>query len=373
MKFTVSSTELLKHLQICGGAINANPVMPILEDFNFSIQNNFLTITASDLETSITSSLEVMSDSDGKIAIPGRILIDTLKALPQQPITFRVDENYGVQITSSFGKYKLAGENPEEYPEIPEPEAVDTVSMPCKSLINGINKTIFAASNDEMRAAMSGVFFQVDFDKITLVATDAHKLVRFIYSGLSNELSTTFIIPKKSLILLKNSLPDIGTVTIAFNKANAFFKFNDIQMSCRLIDSKYPDFKTVIPVNNELLLTIPRTDFLNSLKRIAIYANKTTNQVVFNIKEEELTVSTQDLDFSNEASETIPCRFEGAEDEEFLIAFNAKFLVEMLGVLESDEVQIELSLPNRPGILLPTENEDNETIMMLVMPVMLSR
>ncbi len=373
MKFTVSSTELLKHLQICGGAINPNPVIPILEDFKFSIRSNFLTITASDLETSITTSLEVMSDKDGDIAIPGRILIDTLKALPQQPITFRVDENFGVQITSSFGKYKLAGENPDEYPEIPEPEAVDTVSMPCRSLINGINKTIFATSNDELRAAMSGVFFQVDFDKITLVATDAHKLVRYIYSGITTETSTTFIIPKKSLVLLKNSLPDTGNVSIAFNNANAFFKFNDVQMSCRLIDSKYPDFKAVIPVDNELLLTIPRTDFLSSLKRIAIYANKTTNQVVFNIKEKELTVSAQDLDFSNEASETISCNFDGSSDEEFVIAFNAKFLIEMLGVLESDDVKIELSLPNRPGILLPTENDDNEAIMMLVMPVMLTR
>ncbi len=372
MKFTVSSTELLKHLQICGGAINPNPVIPILEDFKFSIRSNFLTLTGSDLETSITSSLEVMSDKDGDIAIPARILIDTLKALPQQPITFRVDDNFGIQITSSFGKYKLAGENADEYPEIPEPEEVDTVTMPTRSLINGINKTIFAASNDEMRAAMSGVFFQVDFDKITLVATDAHKLVRYVYSDISTETSTTFIIPKKSLILLKNSLPNTGSVTIAFNNANAFFKFNDIQMSCRLIDSKYPDFKAVIPVDNELLLTIPRTDLLSSLKRIAIYANKTTNQVIFDIKKEELTITAQDLDFSNEASETIPCNFDENAGE-FIIAFNAKFLIEMLSVLESDDAKIELSLPNRPGILLPSDNEDNESIMMLLMPVMLTR
>ncbi len=370
MKFSVSSAELLKRLQIVGGAIGSNPVLPILEDFLFTIDNNQLKIAATDLETSITTGIEVMADGDGSVAVPARILLDTLKALPQQPITFTInDENYGIEITSAYGKYKLAGENGTDFPQIPEPDEVDTVTIPAKMLQQGINKTLFATSNDELRPSMTGVYFQVDFSKLIMVATDAHKLVKYVFADMNSEISTNFIVPKKALNLLKNALPPGDDITLAFNKANAFFSFGDTSMVCRLIDAKYPEYNAVIPVDNPNVLTVSRTDFQNSLKRIAIYANKTTNQVILKIADGNLTISAQDLDFSNEATEQMACTYEG---EPLEIGFNARFLIEMLGVLESDEVQLEMSKPTRAGILLPNEKTDKEEILMLVMPVMLN-
>lgn len=370
MKFSVSSADLLKQLQIAAGSIAQNTVLPILEDFLFTISNNKLQIAATDLETSITTELDVKADSNGSIAVPAKILLETLKALPQQPITFNIDDsNFGIEITSSYGKYRLAGESGKDFPKIPEPDAVDTVSMPGKVLSQGINKTLFATSTDELRTAMTGVYFQVDFDKLTMVATDAHKLVKYTYNSLSSDVSTSFIVPKKALNLLKGAVPDGEDVQLAFNKANAFFTFGNTHLVCRLIDAKYPDYNAVIPVDNPNLLSLPRVDFQNSLKRIAIYANKTTNQVVLNINDGSLTVSAQDLDFSNEATEQLACTYEG---EPLVIGFNAKFLIEMLGVITSDEIKMELSTPTRAGILLPSEEPDEERILMLVMPVMLS-
>ncbi len=359
MKFSVSSTELLKQLQIASGAIGSNPVLPILEDFLFKIENKQLTIAATDLETSIATSIEVLADDDFSIAVPAKILLDTLKALPQQPITFTVNpDNFGIEITSSYGKYKLAGENGADFPNIPEADTVETVKLNSQYLLEAINKTVFATSGDELRPAMTGVYFQIEQNKLICVATDAHKLVKY----------TTH---QKALNLLKNALPASDAVTISFNKANAFFSFGNMHLVCRLIDARYPDYNAVIPVDNPNNMTVSRGDFQNSLKRIAIYANKTTNQVVLDVTDQSLTVSAQDLDFSNEATEQMTCTYEG---NPMRIAFNAKFLVEMLGVLDGDEIKMELSTPSRAGILTPVEAEPNinRDILMLVMPVMLN-
>jgi len=371
MKFSISSAELLKGLQVTGGTISSNPVLPILGDFLFTIENNQLTIAATDLEVSITTRLEVNADQDGRIAIPARILQETLKALPQQPVTFQVDEDsHSVEITSAYGKYKLAGESGEDFPKLPEPdEDMDSIALQSDTLGQSIHKTIFAATNDELRPAMMGVYFQVDLSKLTLAATDAHKLVKYTFNNMESNVSTSFIVPKKGLNLLRSILPAGEEVKMSFNRSNVFFEFGDTQLACRLIDARYPDYNAVIPVDNPNTLTVSREDFQNSLKRIVIYANKTTNQVVLNIKEGSLVISAKDLDFSNEATEQISCTYEG---EPVTIAFNAKFLVEMLGVLESDEVKMELSTPTRAGILLPAEEPEGEEILMLVMPVMLS-
>lgn len=371
MKFSVSSSDLQKKLSLAGGAISSNPVLPILEDFLFTIQGNQLTIAATDLEVSVTTSLEVNADGDGTVAVPAKILMDTLKALPQQPITFNVDEdNYGIEITSAYGKYKLAGENGEDYPDIPTPSEADEVSVSALSLLEGINKTLFATSTDELRPAMTGVYFQVDFSKLVMVATDAHKLVKYSLSDITGEVTSSFIVPKKALNLLKGALPSTDEqVAVTFDKSNAFFAFGDNKMACRLIDARYPDYNAVIPVDNPNELLISRTDLQQSLKRIVIYANKTTNQVILTIADGSLTVSAQDLDFSNEATEQLACTYSG---DPLTIGFNAKFLVEMLGVLEGEEIKLEMSTATRAGILLPTEQAGGQEIMMLVMPVMLS-
>ncbi len=372
MKFSVSSTELLKQLQIASGAIGSNPVLPILEDFLFKIENKQLTIAATDLETSIATTIEVLADDDFSVAIPAKILLDTLKALPQQPVTFTVnEENFGIEITSSYGKYKLAGENGADFPNIPEADTVETVKLNSQFLLEAINKTVFATSGDELRPAMTGVYFQLEQNKLVCVATDAHKLVKYTTHQLAGDVTTTFIVPKKALNLLKNALPAGEAVTVSFNKANAFFSFGNMNLVCRLIDARYPDYNAVIPVDNPNNMTVSRSDFQNSLKRIAIYANKTTNQVVLDVTDKSLTVSAQDLDFSNEATEQMTCAYEG---NPMRIAFNAKFLVEMLGVLDGEEIKMELSTPSRAGILTPVDAEPNlnRDILMLVMPVMLN-
>ena len=372
MKFTVSSADLLKKLQLAGGAIGSNAVIPILEDFHFSINDNLLRIAATDLETTITTSLEVSSDKDGDIAIPARILVDTLKALPEQPITLDVNEdNHSIEITSAYGRYSMAGNNPDDFPSLPSPESIERVELSEKIISNAIAKTLFATSNDDLRLAMTGVYVLVDFHKLVFVSTDAHKLVRYTFENVQSDVTTSFIIPKKSMMLLKNILSDSKNIALSFNKSNAFFSFDDAQLACRLIDAKYPDYNAVIPKENPNLLTLSRSDLLNSLRRIAIYANKTTNQVKLSLSESSLTISAQDLDFSNEATEQIGCEYSG---DPMVIGFNAKFLIEMLSVLDTEKVNLHLSSPNRAGILKPDSDQDStgEEVLMLVMPVMIN-
>jgi len=369
MRFEVSSSELLRHLNIASGAITVNPVLPIMEDFLFDIKKNVLTITSTNLETTIITSLDVTADEDGVIAITAKILTETLKALPDQPITISVDpDNNGVRILSSFGAYKLAGDAPDDFPTPPVEDDVETIAISAKKILKGITNTIFATSNDELRLAMTGVLLQIDFNKLHFVATDAHKLVKYTVGNLNTDIAKSLIIPKKGLTLVKNALSEDADVNVSFNKSNIFFTFGRTKIVCRLIDSKYPDYNAVIPVENPNIALINRKDFLNSLKRIAIYANKSTNQVILNISEKSMTISAQDLDFSNEATEQMSCNYEG---DAMTIGFNAKFLGEMLAVLDTDDIRLQLSSPSRAGILVPTEEESDEALLMLVMPVMM--
>lgn len=370
MRFVVSSAQLFKNLQKIGGVISTNTVLPILEDFLFDIDKNTLNITATDLDTTMSVSMDVESKESFKVAIPARILLDSLKALAEQPITIAVDETTnGIEITTDNGKYKLSGENSADFPKEPTAEGVDEVKLASSILNKGISKTLFAVSNDELRPAMTGVYFQLDDNGITFVATDAHKLVKYNHSEIKGG-NASFIVPKKALNLLKAVLQNNDTeVSVQFNKSNAFFSFNNIQLICRLIDAKYPDYNAVIPKENPNLLSVQKEDFFSSLKRTSIYSNKTTHQVVLKMAGSELTVSAQDLDFSNEASEKLSCDYQGNAME---IGFNAKFLIEMLAALDSSDINIELSTPNRAGIIRPTDKEENEDLLMLVMPVMLN-
>ena len=372
MIFEVSSSELLKKLQVASGAISSNPVIPILEDFLFELEGNELTISATNLEVTIISSLSVKGSEGGRIAVPAKILLDTLKALPDHPIKFQVEgDNNSIKLKSAYGEYKLSGDNSDDFPETPLEDSVNTISLECDQLVKAINNTIFATSNDELRLAMTGVLMQMDFNKVIFVSTDAHKLVKYTIGGLNSELTESVIIPKKGLTVFKNAVSstDAETAEVSFNSKNIFFKAGETLVVSRLIDAKYPDYNAVIPVNNDKILTLNRADFQNSLKRIVIYSNKTTNQVVLNLAEDSLTVSAQDLDFSNEATEQVSCSYQA---DPMTIGFNAKFLVEMLGVIDTDDIVLELSAPNKAGILLPSEEGDQEKLMMLVMPVMMS-
>jgi DNA polymerase-3 subunit beta len=372
MKFIVNSSYLLKQLSHINGVITTNPVVPILENFLFEIEKNKLTVTASDLQTSMITEVQVESKEKGNIAVPARILLDTLKNLPDQPVTFSVDEtSYSIEISSDNGRYKLAGENATDFPKVPAVSNDFNALLSSDVLSRAINNTIFATSSDELRPAMTGVYVNLGEKNTTFVATDGHRLVRYRRTDIKSDNGNTIIIPRKALNLLKATLPTENTdVSIDFNASNAFFKFGNIRMICRLIDERFPDYENVIPATNTIKMTINRSEFLGSLKRISIYANKTTHQVRLKITGSELQVSAEDLDFSNEANERLSCEHEGEDIE---IGFNARFLVEMLSNLDSEQIRLNMSAPNKAGVIFPAEKDKNEDILMLVMPVMLNQ
>ena len=372
MKFIVNSAYLLKQLSNINGVITTNPVVPILENFLFELEKGGLTVTASDLQTSMITELQVESKEKGSIAVPARILLDTLKNLPEQPVTFSIDEStYSVEIISDNGRYKLSGENATDFPKVPTVSNDFTAEISSEVLSRAVNNTIFATSNDELRPAMTGVYVNLGDKNTTFVATDGHRLVRYRRTDVKSDNGNAIIIPRKALNLLKATLPAENTdVVLNFNMANAFFKFGNIRMICRLIDERFPDYENVIPSGNNIKMTIGRNDLLGALKRISIYANKTTHQVRLKITGSELQISAEDLDFSNEANERLSCEHDGEDIE---IGFNAKFLVEMLGNMDSDQIRLTMSAPNKAGVILPAEKDQAEDILMLVMPVMLNQ
>ncbi|HIF14138.1 MAG TPA: DNA polymerase III subunit beta [Bacteroidetes bacterium] len=373
MNFIVSTSELLNKLQIINGVIGTNTVLPILEDILFDIDKNALTLFATDLETSMSTQMEIECKESGKFAIPAKILIDTLKKLPNQPLTFQInDSTKAVKIISDNGEYKLSGENGDDFPKMPIPENITGTKAKSSSLLKAIGSTLFATGNDELRAPMTGVLFQMDPDCSTFIATDAHRLVRYKRNEIKTSEATAFIVPKKALNLLRNSLPNDDTnVNLNYNNSNAFFDYGDTKLICRLIDGKYPDYNAVIPKNNNNVLVVNKSELLGSLNRVAIYSNKTTNLIRLRITGSEINISAEDIDFANEAQERLGCQYNGEDME---IGFNAKFLIEMLLNIGSDEVSIELSSATKAGIILPSkENEDSdEDVLMIVMPVMLN-
>lgn len=370
MKFIVSSTQLLKHLQLISGVINSNTVLPILEDFLFEIEKDKLTILATDLETVMKIQMDIQSQETGRVCIPAKILLDSLKNIPEQPLTFKIDKSYGVEITSDNGKYKVMGENPDNFPKEPQAEDANSFTMPSAALVNAITKCLFAVSNDDLRPAMTGVFFELTPNGITCVATDAHRLVRYARLDVECPETATFIAPKKPLTLLKNVLPVTDeSIEISYNSNHLFVKQGNTEMMCRLIDARFPDYKVVIPKDNPYKLTVNKSDFQNALRRVSVFSNKSTNQVALTISGSELQLSAQDVDFSFEGNERMNCQYDG---EDLQIAFNARFLIEMLNASDSSEIVVELSTPTKAGIIKPVEKIENEELLMLVMPLMLN-
>lgn len=371
MKFIVSSTYLLKQLQVLGGIINNNNTLPILDNFLFDLDGNALTVSASDLETTISAQLEVESSESGQVCIPARLLLDTLKTFPEQPLTFTVEDNNTVEISSNHGKYALAYADGAEFPSTIALSDPNTTEIMGDVLATAIAKTIFASGNDDLRPVMSGVFFQFDTDKLTFVATDAHKLVKYERADVAAAAAAEFIMPKKPLNLLKSILAGSEEmVKVEYNESNAKFSFDNTTLICRLIDGKYPNYEAVIPKENPNKLTIDRNQFLNSVKRVSIFSNKTTHQIRLKIAGAELNISAEDIDYSNKAEERLTCDYQG---DDMQIGFNSRFLTEMLGNLNSTDVSLEMSLPNRAGILTPVDGlDEGEQVTMLVMPVMLN-
>lgn len=371
MKFIVSSSQLLKQLQHIAGVISANTVLPILDDFLFEIEKNQLTVVATDLETVMRIQMDIEAKDSGKVCIPAKILMDSLKNIADQPLSFNIDKNFAVEITSDNGKYKVMGENPDNFPKEPAADDATSFMMPATALVTAINKSLFAVSSDDLRPAMTGVYFELNENFIQFVATDAHRLVRYKRTDVNCPKNDSFIVPKKPLNLVKAALPNTDDeITISYNSNHLFVKYATTQMSCRLIDARFPDYKVVIPSDNPYKMIVDKNDFQNALRRINVFSNKSTNQVVLNITGSELQLAAQDVDFSFEGNERMKCRYDG---EDMAIAFNARFLIEILNAADSDEVRLELSTPTKAGIIKPTEADEDEDLLMLVMPLMLNQ
>ena len=372
MKFIVSSSKLYKELQILSGVINSNNTIPILDNFLFEIDNNKLSISSSDLESTMTSEIDIESTSNDKIAVSAKILTDILKTFSEQPLTFIKTDNNTIEISASNGKYSLAYLAGDEFPKQIEILDAHEITLNSNYLGHAINSTIFASGTDDLRPVMSGVFFQFNSDSLKFVATDAHKLVKFETSEYTSNNVSEFIMPKKPLQILKGILQNYDSdLTIQHNDSNAKFIFGKSSIACRLIDGKFPNYEAVIPKENPNVLTIDRQLFLNSVRRVSIFSNKTTNQIRLKIAGSLLNITAEDFDFSNKADENLECQYLG---DDMQIGFNSKFLIEMLNNLDSETITLSMSHPNRAGIIKPLDTRENskESITMLVMPVMLN-
>jgi len=375
MKFVVSSTDLLGHLQNVSRVISLKNTLPILDNFLFKLESNELEITASDLESTLITKMSLENTSDsGSIAVPARILTDTLKEFPEQPLTFEIDlAKYSVVINSENGKFTIVGQNAGDFPQMPsvKPEEKSSVEMQAEVLNSGITKTLFATADDELRPVMNGIYIELSTDDLTFVASDAHKLVRYKRTDTKADAAASFILPKKPASLLKNVLPgEENPVTVEFDDKNAFFSMTEYKLVCRLVEGNYPSYNSVIPTENPNKLSIDRSEFYNTLKRVAVYSNQASNLVKLALKGNQMTISAQDIDFSISAYERINCQYEGEDME---IGFKSTFLLEILSNLASPDVVVELSDPTRAGILLPAASENEaEDVLMLLMPMMIN-
>jgi DNA polymerase-3 subunit beta len=374
MKFIVTTSVLLKNLQSISGVLSTNNSLPILDNFLFDLGKDNLTVTASDLETTMSVVIPVtMASENGSVAVPAKFLIEILKTFPEVPLSFSINtESKLVEITAGDGKYKLPCYPSEDFPKAPVIEDGTKITMNSLVLADAINKTVFATGNDDMRLIMTGVFCQLSDQDITFVATDAHKLVRYRRTDYKASQNGGFILPKKPLNLIRNILSahDVN-VDLEYNVTNVSFAFENIVMICRLIDGKYPNYEAVIPVNNNKKLTIHRQQLLTAIRRVSVFSNQLTKQIRFAINGQELVLTSEDPELANEAKERLNCTFSGEEIE---IGFNSKFVLEMLTNLDSEEVCIEMSSSNRAALVFPVNNENkDEDILMLVMPVMLNQ
>jgi DNA polymerase-3 subunit beta len=374
MKFVVSSTELLSRLQSISRVISSKNTLPLLDDFLFDLSGNTLTITASDLECTMRTRLMLDNvDGQGKIAVEAKRLTDILKEFPEQPLIFEINqETFGVDILSDNGKFSIVGQNGDEYPEslrLSE-ESTVSVNIPGAILLKGINKTLFATGDDELRPVMMCIFIQFGENGVTFVASDTHKLVKYTNAGVNSGAQSSFVLPKKPANMLKAVLAkETQEIKLQFDDKNAYFQLSDYEMICRLQEGQYPNYEAVIPTDNPNRLTISRLDFATVLKRVSVFSSS-SNLIKLDIKADQVTVTAQDIDFSISAYEKINAQYEG---EDMLIGFKSAFLVDILNAMSSENVVLQMTDPSRAGVIVPLENEsEQENELMLLMPMMIN-
>ncbi len=375
MKLVASSTDLLSHLQAVSRVISTKNTLPILDNFLFELRGNDLIITASDLESTMITTMNLENaDGEGVIAIPARILTDTLKEFPEQPLTFQINlDSLGIDLVSENGKYSIVGKPGVDFPQLPKikDEHSTTLNFTSEQLLKGINRTLFATADDELRPVMNGIFIVLGQEGVTFVSSDAHKLVRYKRLDAKSDKEASFILPKKPANLLKNILPkEENEVVVAFDDKNAVFTLSNYKLICRLVEGNYPGYEAVIPKNNENKLSIDRLELYNTLRRVSVYSNQASNLIKLELKANELIISAQDIDYSVSAVEKLNCQYGGDPME---IGFKSTFLIEILSNINSEEVVLELSDPTRAGLLLPKEPaHDDEDLLMLLMPMMIN-
>lgn len=373
MKFVVSSSALQSHLQAISRVINSKNTLPVLECFHLKIEGLKLTATASDTETTLVTSLDLIeSAGDGSFAISSKTLLDSLRELTEQPLTIDINENsLEVTILYQNGRYKFVAQNGDEFPRLKGlKENHGSIELPAATLLRGINTTLFASADDELRPVMNGVVLDITTDDITFVASDAHKLVRLKNTTVKGEQKSTLIIPKKPANLLRSILPkETGTVQVSFDENNVLFLLSNYQMFCRLVEGRFPNYNAVVPQNNPYKVLVDRISFLNTLKRVAIFANQSTSLVKISISTNKMDLTSQDIDFSTSAEESISCQYEG---EMINIGFKAQFIIDIVNNLETQEIMLELADPSRAGLFLPVENSEGEDLLMLLMPMLIN-
>jgi DNA polymerase-3 subunit beta len=375
MNFVISSTALLNRLNLVSKVVNSKNTLPILDNFLFSVTDGKLKITASDLETTLTTSVEPDAlDGEGVVAVDAKKILEILKEFPEQPLTFQIDEeSLQVDIKSENGKFSLVGQNGDEFPQTPglKSDQVNRIDIEPEILFTGITSSIFATADDELRPVMNGILVEISPDNMTFVASDAHKLVRYRRKDASADSEASFILPKKPAGILKNIVTKAdGQLTLEFDDKNAIFSFPGFTLVCRLIEGNYPSYNTVIPTENPNKMVVDRVDFYNTLKRVSIFSNQASNLVKLSISGNQLSISAQDIDYSISAKEEIKCQYDG---DEMTIGFKSLFLLEILSNLSTEEVSLEMSDPTRAGIVIPKDNEnEDEDILMLLMPMMIN-
>ena len=372
MNFTVSSTLLFSHLQSVSRVINSKNALPILDCFLFELNGTMLSVSASDSETSLVTSIEVnTSDADGRFAVAARTLLDSLKELPEQPLRFKVNlETYEIEVAYQNGKYKLVGQDANEFPQVVSlSDNTVSVEMEAEVLQEGINSSAFATADDEFHPAMNGIYFDITTEDLTLVASDQHKLVRYkTFVAHGNE-RAAFILPKKPATLLKNLLPkEQGQVLIQFDERNASFKLENYQMVCRLIEGRYPNYNSVIPQENPYKVTVDRQSLISALRRVSVFSSQASSLIKLHLQENMLVISAQDIDFSTSAEESLECQYTGISMN---IGFKSTFLLDILGNIQAEDVVIELADPSRPGVIMPLEQKEQQDLLMLLMPMMI--
>lgn len=373
MKFNVSSSKLFSQLQAVSRVINNKNALPILDDVLFELVGNELKLTASDGETTVRTAIEVEgADGGGKVASAAKLLLETLKEFSEQPLAFTIDEqNFAVNMVSQNGTYSFVGVNGNEYPEMPQDEVdAQELSLPAATLQSAIEKTIFCTADDPLRPVMNGIYFDILEDRLILVATDAHRLVRYSNTSVKAGMASNFILPKKPAALLKNLLAkEEAEVKVTFGQKNARFEFDKTIVVCRRIEGRFPNYNAVIPQSNQNVVTVDRQTMVNACKRVAVFANNGTAQLRLALSENQIKISAQDIDFSTSAEEMIQCDYQGMS---MAIGFKAPFLIDLLSTVGTQDVQLKLADPARAGLILPVAEEGEENVLMLLMPMLLN-